>query len=161
MARSDPSCYATASFSHWRTGTSGHAGIVSKTLDHWDANGLSRQIIGFLLLGHLVPHIDSTGRSLLRQIFIVPFLKRLFFRCQPCAVIAFTHPPSHQPFASPTSSWRGIGVRARGRCPGEKGGMDRALLDVIGETMPWTTLQSNVMDIIGETMDGQWSWKLY
>lgn len=45
MARSDPSCYSIASFSHRRTGTSGHAGIVSKTLDHWDADKMSRQII--------------------------------------------------------------------------------------------------------------------
>ena len=44
---------------------------------------------------------------------------------------------------------------------GEKGGIYRTLLDVIGETMPWTSLQSDVMDIIGETTGGQWSWKLY
>ena len=58
----------------------------------------------------------------------------------------------------------GIGVWARGRCPEEKGGIERVLesqLDVIGETMLWTSLQSDVMDIIGEATGGQWSLKLY
>ena len=34
-------------------------------------------------------------------------------------------------------------------------------MDVIGETMLWTSLQSDVMDIIGEATGGQWSLKLY
>jgi hypothetical protein len=33
-------------------------------------------------------------------------------------------------------------------------------LDVIGETMLWTSLQSDVMDIIGEATGVQWSLKL-
>ena len=43
------------------------------------------------------------------------------------------------------ASWRGIGVRARGRCPGEKGGIDGVLSDVIGET---------IVDMIAGQSDG-------
>jgi hypothetical protein len=120
-----------------------------QTLDHWDADELPRQNIGFFLWAPCAIH-RFNGTLIVASNFYCPFCETpFFFGAGPVLFIAFTHPPSHQPlFASPTSSWRGIGVRARGRCPGEEGGIDRALLDVIGETMPghhcramlWTSL---------------------
>jgi hypothetical protein len=72
-------------------------------------------------------------------------LERPFFGVDP---VLGLYPPSlpidHSSHHLP-ASWRGIGVRARGRCPGEKGGIDRVLSDVIGET---------IVDMIAGQSDG-------